>query len=140
MLRKSWIILLVTVSAVGCGGRFDRSAASKIVGDLAKGELQDESGVLSLDGNNSTLSQTGKAYVTSLPSNGQAVLFVTWRGKGKNMKGQLYCPTPLGVPSEVEIVSPGFGGTVRAERLHKIFADVEKTTGKNWYAVSYRLD
>ena len=55
-------------------------------------DLGDEGGRIQLPADRSSLTVNGDVYVTKGYSCGDILLFVTWQGKGSNLRGYVYCP------------------------------------------------
>lgn len=74
-------------------------------------ELVEDDGVIELPPELFSVTQDGRVYVTHAPW-GTALLFVTWRGKGSNLRGHVYSTDLGGVVERngqqfsVELIGP----------------------------------
>lgn len=74
---------------------FDQEKARHIFSEVQRGALvPDAAGRIVLPGSHSTLTRDGRIYVTRKDGL-LMVLFPTWRGRGADVRGYLWCNRPL---------------------------------------------
>ncbi|MFO0912707.1 MAG: hypothetical protein U0795_07105 [Pirellulales bacterium] len=80
--------------------------------------------------------EVGPAYFTRLSGGDSAVLFTTWRGKGRNFHGYLFhtSKSAIATPAQLEITVPDING------LDKRFVELDEQVRPHWYLVHYDLD
>lgn len=139
MKRNLSLLLALPALLAGCVGSSERGSlpkARKAAAQIAKGTLTaDAQGVVTLPAGLAGASTDGRAYVTTMPSGKQWILFCTWRGKGANLTGWLHTAgdTPA-VGSDVSVIT---------DRVHEIGpaeVTIESALGKSWYKVSRSMD
>ena len=114
------------------------------VADYMSSDVGEEEGVVKLLGDRAGLTVDGSMYVTRGHSCGALFLFATWRGKGSNLQGYLYCFTRedtsgLINPGTIEIMGPRPSRT-GGPHYSKIDVRIEKTDRLGWYRVSRDSD
>ena len=137
-MRVACLSMLV-VLVCGCEKRVSIETLNAVASDIFSGKIAtDANGVCPLDSSMNVVGDT--AYVTTLKSGSQLVLFCTWQGKGSNLRGYLFTNgPPLVVGSEIEVVA---FRPVRPNGPHvaNVWIKVDAAVGKAAYAVSRSLD
>jgi hypothetical protein len=122
--------------------RFNVDRAADVVASIVDGKLAaNGDGEVRLREGTEYLSTGGIAYVTREDNGSMSVLFIDWRGKGRNMRGHLFTDhtPPFRQGDSVEVCVPD-SSHARVSNTEIIEASVETTLGPNWYVVSYTLD
>lgn len=104
------------------------------------GDIKDEDGMVELPDALAGITVDGFMYVTKTTLD-ELFLFVTWRGKGSNLRGYLYQASQGHISSEalmgtIEVLGP----TIWDPGYGKIDIDIEGALGSGWYQVKRDLD
>lgn len=136
------IVLVWTVGWAARDAGFPRAAYEALAKAHAAGQLTDVGGVVKLPANQAASTIDGRMYVTPGGSSGNLYLFITWQGKGSNLRGYLYHHghTASSRPAEggsmviqaPAIYAPSGRGPVEVE--------FEPMSAPGWYRVSRSLD
>ena len=139
MMRLFAVVLLLGTIA-GCeaenGGLVPKY--QEVVAAIQKGTLSpDAKGMVALPTDKKGLVIEDTVYVTGSRPGSRQYLFSTWRGKGSNLRGYLYCEgAQPRVGEEIQvrcfIAGPPFVGENAVA--------VERDLGSGWYYVSRSLD
>lgn len=136
---KATIVLGVIIAAFLQGCSSDKASLQMetlyqdAVDYVLRQDLKDR-GVIELSEEHAAMSKDNLAHVVK--SNGNtAILFKTWIGKGRNMKGYLYTANPL---SKGALQTDYYGNHVFP--FDEIDVVVGEQIDKHWCKVSYQLD
>ncbi len=115
----------------------------RAIRECASGKLEAVEGVVQLPGDLAGLTVDGRMYVTD-DLRGRSYMFITWRGKGSNLRGYVYRQTngngaidPDSV-SSVTVVGPII--TEGGEATGLIGVEIKRTALSGWYEVARYLD
>ncbi|MFC1759461.1 hypothetical protein ACFL2H_11955 [Planctomycetota bacterium] len=152
MRNYRWTIgpcFVAILSIFGCADR--RSPAPKsdrelLVERIISGQIQpDDSGTVELT-DNKELSIGGKVYVTKLVK-GVAILFADWRGKGRNMRGELFISDTQkrNVGSIISVNSFDVSSTIgesgtRLPTVRVVDLTIQAQLRPKWYRVEFSMD
>ena len=127
-----------------------RPSYQQVVGQVTSGKLApDEYGVIRLPAELSSTSVDGKVYVSKSTSGSLLILFRTWRGKGSNLQGYLYCSAPLSAADTqkdyygrtvIDLNGPVIHGPPGTTPISRFECVLDKAIASNWYLVHYDLD
>ena len=106
------------------------------------GALKAQGAVVELSGDAARLTADGRMYVTQSASHGDLYLFITWIGKGSNLRGYLYQVangpgSPPRLPDTLELQAPVIFDEAD---IGLVEVEVEPRSTPGWYAVSRSLD
>jgi hypothetical protein len=141
LLKVSLVSAAIGVLVLSCGCQRSsvREVQAQAVREIQGGSLAPDSrGMVILPAARQDASVDGRAYVLRKPDGTLCILFAEWRGKGSNLRGQLFwSPAPALVPQFTEINGPripmnqteGYSGLVEVK--------VRQQISPNWYEVDY---
>lgn len=136
--------LVLAAALLGCDGRQASRLADfeKAVKLYVSGDLSDERGVVQLTEPLADATVDSRMYVTSGSKWGDLYLFITWRGKGSNLRGYVYCDSgesSLAIPDgTIKMIAPIIRGQGR--QAGNVEVEIEKMSTPGWYKVSRSLD
>jgi hypothetical protein len=147
----SWVSFGAFLWKVAYEQPFRQKQFERIASAIESGQLRpDSASIVQLSGGERRLVQDGSVYVTRLKDGTHLVLFVTWRSKGRNLKGYLYSSRPLrrsdmstpprqGRPGWIEVVvpRPSFQGSQPSDCVE---VQLDRQLTPSWHRVSYALD
>jgi hypothetical protein len=121
---------------------FQPVAFERAVRAYESGDVVADNGVVLLPDDLAGITADGRLYVTR-PPRSTLYFFITWRGKGSNLRGYLYQSSQQQTSSDrkalagtIEVVGP----TVRDPGYGKIGIDIEESLGQGWYKVKRDVD
>ena len=107
------------------------------------GELVARDGVVLLSESLAGVTDDGRMYVTTASPHGPVYLFITWRGKGSNLRGYLYHPSHQSgsaggttLAGAIEVLGP----TIYHPFHGKVTIEIENSPAPGWYEVKRDLD
>jgi hypothetical protein len=151
--KRMCMVLAAALVAGGCSrgpeGRSDyREIIYMVVPQMTMaGTVPAEtSGVVKLPPRLAAATVTGEVYVTRAPSGAVLILFVTWQGKGTDIRGYLYASKPLGPDDtttdvagrqRIRLLGPMPPGESDTEAVlpTPIDRQITEKISENWYAV-----
>ena len=110
---------------------------SKVVAMYDSGELAGE-GKVSLPANLRSLTADSAVYVTTTGRT-RSFLFVTWRGKGRNLRGYIYFP-PDAVPAKETTDVTIIGPSIEKPWYGDVDVVIEPLSQQGWYSAMRDLD
>jgi hypothetical protein len=118
---------------------FKKAEFEQVVAQYLAGTLGDVNGVVKLPASLASTTSGGVVYATRRPEWGAILLFVTWRGKGSNLRGYIYCDRfkSASPPKSLELVGPVIPPTPEGELVD---VAVGEAVGNGWYRTSRDVD
>jgi hypothetical protein len=75
---------------------YDATSFTRVAREILAGKLKENAdGMVVLPQEYASVTADGRVYVTRKSGDLDLLLFPTWRGKGSNLKGYLFCSRPL---------------------------------------------
>lgn len=114
----------------------------QIVASYDSGTLKEIDGVVNLPPSAAPCTADGRVYITQHPSGGTLFLFVTWRGKGSNLRGYLFSrqwsQNPQTTPRHgLEVNGPTVSSAARPQTLA---VELRDTGAPGWCEASRTMD
>jgi hypothetical protein len=130
---------------------YDRTSFTHVAHEILAGNLKENAdGMVVLPQENASVTADGKVYVTHKSGNLGLLLFTTWRGKGSNLKGYLFCTRPLKATEiqkdfythkadAIQVKGPR-PVTPAPTPVGEVEVWLERRINDQWYSAAYGLD
>ncbi len=107
----------------------------------ASGDLKGAKGVVQLPNDLAGVTIDGRMYVTQAPVSDNLYLFITWRGKGSNLRGYIFRlanahDSPDMNVDRIDVLGP----TIWEPGFGKIEVEIESTLVPGWYKAKRDMD
>ena len=137
-----FVCIVIAIMASMCTGpKQSMKQFDEIVQAYLAGNLVEEKGLIHLSSDLSSATQDGCVYITHAPW-GTALLFITWRGKGSNLRGYVYSKELANVaPADGKAFTTEMIGPVIWAKLPELMElQLEHSDSADWYRASRSLD
>lgn len=133
------MLLLMNGGCSRTAAGFQREQFESIAKKHGSGSLKDEEGVIRLPDELAGITIDGRVYVTKNPT-GSLYMFLTWRGKGSNLRGYVYSPTNQIPPQtiSIEVVGPTVLHLGKDSGLVEV--ELKPMSIAGWYQAARTLD
>src|SRR5436309_1275188 len=128
---------------------FDAVSFTHVAHEILSRKLKETAdGIVVLPQEYTSATVDGKVYVTRKSGGLTLLLFTTWRGKGSNLRGYLFCSRPLRTTeihkdsynSKTDAVEVKGPRPITPSPVGEVEVWLERRINSQWYYVAYGLD
>jgi hypothetical protein len=130
---------------------YDAASFTHLAHEIRAGKLKETTaGMVVLPQQYASVTADGRVYVTRKRGDLDLIFFPTWRGKGSNLRGYLFCSRPL---NTAELHKDFYSHKTDAIRVNgprpvipaptpvgEVEVWLERKISDQWYSVAYGLD